>query len=87
VRNSSVAVTVVVLTRAALELDWEVVVFDEAVVVEDGFAVAWAVVEEVALLVGVAKPLDGLESGGACWRSLPCSLIRAGPSVMSCLRS
>ena len=76
------AVTVVVLTREPLEPDCDVVV----VVAEDGFAVACAAVEAEAGWVGVAMPLDGFESGPCC-RSLPCSFISAGPSVMSFLRS
>ena len=48
--------------------------------VEDGLALAWVAVEDVVIVVGVATPLDGLEPG-TCWRSLPCSVIRAGPSL------
>jgi len=36
--------------------------------------------------LGVETPLDGPEPG-ACWISLPCSAIRAGPSLANSLRS
>jgi hypothetical protein len=64
--------------EVALEPDCDVVVG-----VEDGFAFACAA---VVAGVGVAKPLEGFESGPCC-RSLPCSVINAGPSLTSCLRS
>jgi hypothetical protein len=34
----------------------------------------------------VENPLDGLEPG-ACWISLPCSAIKAGPSFANSFRS
>lgn len=68
VRNSSVAVTVVVLT--------DDFVFVLVVVVVVGLT-GTAFLE--GCHVGVETPLDGFEPG-ACWRSLPCSVIRAGAS-------
>lgn len=35
--------------------------------------------EELSNNFGVLQPDDGLEPG-ACWMSLPCSLIKVGPS-------
>ena len=81
VRNSSEEVTVVVLTRGPF-LPAEVNVFADV----DGLALAWAAVEEVVMVVGVATPLEGLEDA-VCWRSLPCSEMRAGASLMRALRS
>lgn len=74
VRNSSVAVTVVVLTE-----DLPVVV---VVVVLEGRGVR----SLSGCHVGVAKPLEGLEPG-VCCRSFPCSLIKAGPRLEKTFRS
>ena len=50
---------------------------------EDAFARRFyadrAELESLRIPLTVEKPLDGFESG-ACWMSLPCSLIRAGAS-------
>lgn len=82
VRNSSVSVTVVVLTRAPFEPDCDVVGW-----VDDCFVLFCVeAAADVEAGVGVAKPLEGFESG-ACCRSLPCSVISAGPSLINCLRS
>ena len=78
-RNSSVDVTVVVLTDGP-PFVVVVVEVDVGLVVDEGFAFAWAAVEEVVTVVGVATPLEGFEPV-ACWRSLPCSAMRAGPSL------
>ena len=48
--------------------------------------VAWVLPELGTWSFGVETPLDGLESG-ACWMSLPCSEMSAGPSLTNCLRS
>ena len=80
VRNSSLEVTVVVLINGPL-LPPEV-----AVELDLGFAFAWAAVEEVVMVVGVANPDEGLEPG-ACWISLPCSAMSVGPSFCKALRS
>ena len=77
-RNSVVELRVVVLTLPA---DVDV----EEVVEELGLACVCAAVEEVVLLIGVAAPLVGPEPGG-CWRSLACSVIRAGASFWRLLR-
>jgi len=76
VRNSSFEVTVVVLTVAPL------LVMDDLGLDVD-LALAWAAVDEVVTVVG---PSEG-EVPGACWISFPCSVMRAGPSLTSSLRS
>ena len=73
-RNSSVSVTVVVFTRLP-PFFWVMVVVDEEAA---GGVGLW--------ILGVEKPLDGFEPG-ACWISLPCSAIRAGPNVVNFFRS
>lgn len=72
-RNSSEELTVVVLTDGpffVVEVEGR----------EDdgaGLAFAWAAVEEFTIVVGT---VDAGESV-ACWMSLPCSAMRAGPSL------
>ena len=53
---------------------------------ELGFACVCAAVEDVVLFTGVAAPLVGPDPGG-CWRSLACSVIKAGASFCRLLRS
>lgn len=49
--------------------------------------VGWEVAEpDGTCSFGVENPLDGLEPG-ACWISLPCSAIKAGPSFANSFRS
>jgi len=74
VRNSSVSFTVVVFME---EVVWEAEDFDEP-----DLAFVWAAVEEPVVFLGAWGP-----SPGACWISLPCSAMRAGPKVRSCFRS
>jgi len=71
-RNSSVSVTVVVFTE---ELPLLVCV---VVAIGAGPLGTW--------ILGVDTPLEGPEPG-ACWMSLPCSAMRAGPSFANSFRS
>lgn len=78
-RNSSEELTVVVLTEGPfLVVDVEGCEDDGA-----GLAFAWAAVEEFMIVVGMADA----DVSVACWMSLPCSAMRAGPSLWSCWRS
>ena len=79
-RNSSVSVTVVTFT------EWPLLCAPWTPGSVFGFAFACLAVEDEVTCVGVEIPLGGPESG-ACWRSFPCSVIRAGPSLASSLRS
>lgn len=74
VRNSSVALTVVVFTPllAVLAVDVDVV--------EIGVCAL------CGCQVGVATPLDGVELA-ACWMSFPCSAINVGASFWKVCRS
>ena len=76
VRNSSLDVTVVMFTLLLLFVE-------DGSDVDVALALLWAAVEEVTMVVG---PRDG-ELPGACWISLPCSAISAGPSLISFLRN
>lgn len=74
VRNSSFESNEVVLTDG-----WPavlVVVILGADLVVSGLAFAWEAVEEVVIVVGCREG----DAPVACWRSLPCSAMRAGPS-------
>ena len=74
VRNSSFDVNEVVFTegRSAVLL---VIVLGADLLVS-GLAFAWEAVEEVVMVVGCREG----EAPVACWRSLPCSAMRDGPS-------
>lgn len=72
-RNSSEELTVVVLTEGPfLVVEVEGCEGDGA-----ALAFAWAAVEEFMMVVGTA----GADELDACWMSLPCSAMRAGPSL------
>lgn len=78
-RNSSEELTVVVLTEGPfLVVDVEGCEDDGA-----GLAFAWAALEEFMIVVGMADADESV----VCWMSLPCSVMRAGPSLWSCWRS
>ena len=78
VRNSSVDMTVVVFTARLLPVDVVANGFDA-----DGLAFACVAEEDVVTVVGTKEG----DAPVACWRSLPCSAIRSGPSFESLMRS
>ena len=65
-----------------MEEEDEVNVFEVEVFEVVDLAFVWAAVEEVLVFLYDSGPWPG-----ACWMSLPCSAMRAGPSVRSCFRS